>query len=52
MENYSEKNPDEKRNLEYLKQRKSQNLQILENRVHELRIEKQKRERQHGEQSR
>ena len=50
MENYSDKNQDEKRKLEYLKARKNQNLQILENRIHELEIEKQKRERPHGQQ--
>jgi hypothetical protein len=45
MENNSENNPDEKRRLEYLKERKSQNLQILQNRIHELQIDKQKKER-------
>ena len=45
MENYSEKNHDEKRKLEYLKERKNQNLQILQNRIHELEIDKQKKER-------
>jgi hypothetical protein len=45
MENNSENNFDEKRKLEYLKERKSQNLQILQKRIHELNIEKQKRER-------
>ena len=46
MENNSEKIVDEKRKLEYLKERKNQNLQILQNRIHELEIDKQKRERE------
>jgi len=45
MENNSEKNLDERRKLEYLKEKKSQNLQILQNRIHELQIDKQKKER-------
>ena len=46
MENYSEKIVDEKRKEEYLKQRKNQNLQILQNRIHELEIDKQKKQRE------
>ena len=50
MENYSENKAEEKRKLEYLKERKNQNLQILQNRVHELQIEKQRRERSRSQQ--
>ena len=50
MENYSDKNQDEKRKTEYLKERKNQNLQILQNRIHELEIEKQKRDRPRAQQ--
>ena len=45
MENNSEKNQEERRKLEYLKERKNQNLQILQKRIHELEITRQKRER-------
>ena len=48
MENYSEKNIDERKKMEYLNERKRQNLQILQNRIHELEINKQKREREFG----
>ena len=46
MENYSEKNFDEKKKLEYLRERKNQNLQILQNRIHELEINKQRKQRE------
>jgi hypothetical protein len=45
MENNFEKNIDERKKQEYLKERKNKNLQILQNRIHELEIDKQKRER-------
>jgi hypothetical protein len=45
MENNFEKNIDERKQLDYLKERKNRNLQILQNRIHELEINKQKKER-------
>lgn len=50
MEKYSENRIEEKQKLEYLRERKNQNLQILQNRIHELQIEKQKRERSSSQQ--
>jgi hypothetical protein len=50
MKDYSEKKAEEKLTPEYLRERKNQNLQILQNRIHELQIEKQKRERSRSQQ--
>ena len=43
------RNPEEKTNLEYQKKRKEQNLRILENRIHELKINKQRTDREANE---
>jgi hypothetical protein len=45
MENYSEKKFDEEKRLKYLQDRKEENLKIIQQRVHDLEIEKQKRNR-------
>jgi len=36
---------DEERKLKYLQERREQNLRILQSRIHDLQIEKQRRER-------
>ena len=46
MEKNSEKNIEEQKRLEVLNSKKKQNIQILENRIHELEINKQRKERE------
>jgi hypothetical protein len=45
MENHPEKKFDEEIKMKNLRERKEQNLQILQRRLHDLEIEKQKRDR-------
>jgi hypothetical protein len=49
MENYSVKKSDEENQLRKLRERKEDNLRIIQSRLHDLEIEKQRRERQNRE---
>jgi hypothetical protein len=46
MENNSAKNFDEQKRMKYLREKKEENLRIIQQRVHDIQIEKQRRERE------
>lgn len=45
MENQFNQNGEEEKKMKYLKEKREQNLQIIQSRLHDLEIEKQKRQR-------